>query len=103
MRATHSSTAASSSNREIGMSNSVTVCPICTAPDTSVDRVLYDDRYAYAGDVTLVRCARCGHRWLDFAPADIPALYADHYPRSALELADVPVRREVHGLRAWWR
>jgi 2-polyprenyl-3-methyl-5-hydroxy-6-metoxy-1,4-benzoquinol methylase len=65
--------------------------------------VLYDDRYAYPGEVELVACARCGHRWLDFAPADVRALYADYYPRRELELADVPARRAAHGLRAWWR
>ena len=85
------------------MSNSVTVCPICTATDTSLDRVLYDDRYAYPGEVALVACASCGHRWLDFAPADVRALYADYYPRRDLELADVPARRARSRAGAWWR
>jgi SAM-dependent methyltransferase len=68
-----------------------------------VDRVLYDDRYAYPGEVALVACTSCGHRWLDFAPADITALYAEYYPRRDLELADVPARRPAAGLGAWWR
>ena len=63
----------------------MTVCPICTAADPSVDRTLYDDRFAHPGAWTLLACAACGHRWLDVCPdpAAIAELYAAHYPRTA--------------------
>lgn len=64
--------------------------------------MLYDDRYGYPADVALIACGLCGHRWLDFAPADVGALYAEHYPRRDLELADIPERRRRRGLAAWW-
>src|SRR4051812_25350216 len=99
MRVTHSSTAAPSASREIGTSNSVTVCPICTAPDPSVDRTLYDDRFAHPGTWTLLACSRCGHRWLDLhlGPEAIEALYATYYPRSA----GVPVAPHRASAAAW--
>lgn len=63
----------------------MTVCPICTAPDPSADRTLYDDRFAHPGAWTLLACAACDHRWLDFHPdaATTAQLYADYYPRTA--------------------
>ena len=81
----HSSTADARSSREIGTSNRVVVCPICTATDTSVDRSLYDDRFAHPGHFTLFACRTCRHRWLDLLPgaSEIEALYATYYPRRA--------------------
>ena len=68
-----------------------------------MDRILYDDRYAYPREVASIACSTCGHRWLDFTPDDVPALYAEFYPRQTLELADIPARRRSRGLAAWWR
>lgn len=64
-----------------------------------MDRTLYDDRFAHPGAWTLLACAACGHRWLDFHPdpATIAQLYADYYPR----VASPPARPHRSTAAAW--
>jgi len=84
-----------------------TVCPICARPGGSRTYALYDDRYGYGGEFDQLRCAACGHRWLDWAPdADtLSTLYSEHYPRSERSVEDLrPLAAGGGGrLGAWWR
>lgn len=80
-------------------------CPICDSSDSRPLRRLYDDRYGYAGEFTLLSCPQCGHRYLDAAFTDeqLTRLYSDYYPRAVLADAPYHPAPAVSGLPAWWR
>ncbi len=62
-------------------------CFICKSDDVFVKYKLYDDRYGYDGEFTLIGCNNCLHVWLDhsFTPEQIGNLYSKHYPFSTPE------------------
>lgn len=77
-------------------------CPVCGS-DIEYIQSLYDDRYAYPGQYSLLRCLDCGHSFLkgDFSPEMLRDLYSRYYPRSTFELDNYRPYREMHGFIAW--
>jgi len=57
-------------------------CPVCKSDKVFTRYELYDDRYGYDGEFTLVGCKDCSHRWLDcsFTPEQLSNLYSTYYP-----------------------
>lgn len=64
----------------------MTTCPVCGGPDQTLlwaanqPPVLTPDEFSYTGNKRhhgrIVRCRACSHRFVDPAPADLPALYS---------------------------
>ena len=63
-------------------------CPVCHESNTICLRVVYDDRYAYPGEFSVLKCTNCGHKFLQhiFTEEEIGNVYTNYYPRSSLKL-----------------
>jgi len=63
----------------------------------------YDDRYGYRGTFPLLKCANCGHIFLqgEFTPEKLRDLYSNYYPRSKLDLESHKPYKEATGFMAW--
>lgn len=79
-------------------------CPICKKKQTSVVAQLYDDRYGYPGQFTLMLCQDCGHVFLecDFTPAQLSELYTDYYPRRTFDVSQFKPHAEAACMTAWF-
>ena len=75
------------------------ICPVCDSSTSSVLLHLYDDRYGYPGKFQLLKCANCGHTFLNgaFSPDLLSNLYSNYYPRSAFSLENFKPHRELNG------
>jgi 2-polyprenyl-3-methyl-5-hydroxy-6-metoxy-1,4-benzoquinol methylase len=78
-------------------------CPICSCPARKEISDLYDDRYAYPGTYSLIRCTSCKHRFLDaeFSAEALERLYSEHYPRSSFDLDSFTPATEARGFQSW--
>lgn len=79
-------------------------CPTCYAIDALQKiRDNYDDRYGYPGTFPLLKCAQCGHAFLqaEFSPESLGDLYSKYYPRSSFNLAGYQPYQESDGFNAW--
>lgn len=78
-------------------------CPICKQ-QTHIVMQSYDDRYAYPGHFDLLRCANCGHEFLDcnMTPDQLGELYTNYYPRKTFDVAQFKPHEEASGLGAWF-
>ncbi|MDA8090987.1 MAG: class I SAM-dependent methyltransferase [Nitrospiraceae bacterium] len=78
-------------------------CIICNGR-TLKGKVLYDDRYGYKGLFRLVRCAECGHMFLEDGvdKRDLEDLYSNYYPRRAFDIDSHKPRAEASGFKAWF-
>ncbi|GFE57772.1 class I SAM-dependent methyltransferase [Geobacter sp. AOG1] len=81
----------------------MTLCSVCGNSIENFIDGLFDDRYAYPGYFTLVRCLACGHKQLlaEFDHEALLQLYTEFYPRSTYDLANYNPHGEVHGLKPW--
>jgi 2-polyprenyl-3-methyl-5-hydroxy-6-metoxy-1,4-benzoquinol methylase len=79
-------------------------CPVCNSSSLSYISEHYDDRYGYPGKFKLMRCAGCGHAFLqgEFSPELLRDLYTNYYPRSTFDLEHFQPYKEVHGFSAWF-
>ena len=79
-------------------------CPVCGAAMVSATQNLWDDRYGYPGHFTLMRCANCGHAFLDcdMTPSQLGELYTNYYPRKTFDLTECTPEAEKIGLGAWF-
>jgi 2-polyprenyl-3-methyl-5-hydroxy-6-metoxy-1,4-benzoquinol methylase len=66
-------------------------------------KTLYDDRFGYPGEFTLLSCGECGHRSLDarFTAEELGRLYTEHYPRSLYSLDNYRPHGEVSPFKSW--
>jgi len=57
-------------------------CHICRSEKVFTKYQLFDDRYGYDGDFTLVGCKTCSHLWLNcrFTPEQLSNIYSTYYP-----------------------
>lgn len=64
------------------------VCPICRI-ETDPFLEVFDDRYAYPGRFTLLKCKSCGHLHIDklFSNQELTNMYSRYYPRSKLDVS----------------
>jgi 2-polyprenyl-3-methyl-5-hydroxy-6-metoxy-1,4-benzoquinol methylase len=78
-------------------------CCIC-GNGTVKKQTVYDDRYGYPGEFTLLRCPNCGHAFLDcdMTPSQLGELYTNYYPRKTFNLAQYKPHAEKSGLGAWF-
>jgi len=78
-------------------------CPICKQQHVHVVMQSYDDRYGYPGIFVLMRCANCGHAFLDcgMTSSQLVELYTNYYPRKTFDLAQFKPHAETGWLRAW--
>lgn len=79
-------------------------CPICKDLDNTCQSDLYDDRYGYPGQFSLMKCKTCGHLFLncDLAPNQLTELYTNYYPRKTFDVAQYRPSAEEEGLKAWF-
>lgn len=79
-------------------------CPVCGLSQSAEVGNVYDDRYGYPGQFTLMRCPNCGHAFLDCAltPTQLGELYTNYYPRKTFDLAQFKPHSEKSGLGAWF-
>lgn len=79
-------------------------CPVCGSVSTGALKKLWDDRYAYPGEFTLMRCANCGHEFLDcdMTPGQLGELYTNYYPRKTFDVTQFKPHEEASGLGAWF-
>jgi len=68
-------------------------------------KTLYDDRYGYFGEYSIVKCSYCEHKSLDasFTSDEITCLYSDYYPRSSNKIVDYKPFKEAIGIDSWLR
>jgi 2-polyprenyl-3-methyl-5-hydroxy-6-metoxy-1,4-benzoquinol methylase len=66
-------------------------------------KTLYDDRFGYPGNFTLLSCGECGHRSLaaHFSAQELERLYTEYYPRAHYSLDDYRPHGEIPPFRAW--
>ena len=78
-------------------------CRICGA-NSSIKNHLNDDRYGYTGIFPLLKCASCGHKFLqaEFSPESLRDLYTNYYPRSTFDLEGYQPYQECDGFKAWF-
>ena len=78
------------------------VCTICGAAP-AIRFHVYDDRYGYPGVYPLIKCAACGHHFLDvpLTPEQTVGLYTNFYPRSTFDLDRYTPSPEVKGFFSW--
>ena len=78
-------------------------CSICNGT-ALIQKILYDDRYAYPGYFTLMRCQACDHIFLDcnLSPNKLTELYTNYYPRKTFDLAQCKPHAEKRGVVAWF-
>jgi 2-polyprenyl-3-methyl-5-hydroxy-6-metoxy-1,4-benzoquinol methylase len=78
-------------------------CPICKSEGVNGVMQLYDDRYGYPGQFTLMKCRNCGHLFLncDLSPSQLTELYTNYYPRKSFDVAEYKPYTEESGLVAW--
>jgi len=64
---------------------------------------LFDDRYAYPGKYTMLKCGGCDHFVLDagFTPQMLQELYSKYYPRKNLDISNWQPHKETAGWLAW--
>lgn len=79
-------------------------CPTCSSIEVKEIMKLYDDRYGYPGDFTLMRCHACDHAFLDcnLSPSQLTELYTNYYPRKTFDLAQCKPHAEKSGFGAWF-
>lgn len=79
-------------------------CPVCGAVSVRTTQSLWDDRYAYPGQFTLMRCFACGHAFLDcdLTPSQLGDLYTNYYPRKTFDISLCQPHTEKTGLGAWF-
>lgn len=79
-------------------------CPVCSSAAKCGTTQLWDDRYGYPGQFTLMRCPNCGHEFLDcdMTPSQLGELYTNYYPRRTFDLAECKPHVEKSGLDAWF-
>lgn len=79
-------------------------CPVCAAAEETAKNDLWDDRYGYQGQFTLMRCPDCGHAFLecDFTPVQLSELYTDYYPRRTFNVAQFKPHAEAGCMTAWF-
>ncbi|MGD0845167.1 MAG: class I SAM-dependent methyltransferase [Geobacteraceae bacterium] len=77
-------------------------CVICGG-SLSAFKTLYDDRFGYPGNFTIVSCGDCGHKSLDarFSAEELGELYTEYYPRSLYSIDDYRPHCEVSSFRSW--
>ncbi len=78
-------------------------CPVCKTPQARAMMQVFDDRYGYPGQFTLMKCQSCGHVFLD---CDLPAnqlteLYTNYYPRRSYDVAARAPHAEQGGFSSW--
>ena len=78
-------------------------CPICKSLSSSAYASRYDDRYAYPGNFSLMKCEQCSHIFLqnDFTSEQLTDLYSNYYPRSQFNLDSYQAHQEKEGFMAW--
>lgn len=78
-------------------------CPICNEDCRLSRLLLYDDRYGYPGLFPLLKCANCGHAFLQakFSHELLCDLYSNYYPRSSFDLECYRPYQETSGFKAW--
>ena len=78
-------------------------CPVCSSSRCTRAGEVYDDRYGYPGRFPLLKCADCGHAFLqgEFSPELLRNLYSNFYPRSTFDLARHKPYQKTKGFRAW--
>ncbi len=81
----------------------MTGCSICNSTSLVSLGDRYDDRYGYPGRFPLLRCADCGHAFLQatFSPEALRDLYSNYYPRSTFDLSQHKLCKENGGFTAW--
>ena len=79
-------------------------CTVCRSAARSSTAPIWDDRYAYPGQFTLMRCSNCDHVFLDcdFTSSQLGELYTNYYPRKTFDLAQYKPDIEKIGLGAWF-
>lgn len=79
-------------------------CPVCRAAAVDPQKKLWDDRYGYPGMFELMRCANCGHEFLDcsMTSSQLGELYTNYYPRKTFDVAQFKPHEEASGLGAWF-
>lgn len=79
-------------------------CTVCRSATRSSTAPIWDDRYAYPGQFTLMRCPNCGHVFLEcgFTPSQLGELYTNYYPRKSFDIAQYKPDVETGGLEAWF-
>lgn len=79
-------------------------CPVCGAAGMCNHQSLWDDRYGYLGQFSLMHCQNCGHVFLDckMAPGQLGELYTHYYPRKSFDLAQFKPHSESKGMGAWF-
>ena len=65
--------------------------------------IFFDDRYAYPGIFTSMRCRECGHAFIqhDFTPEQLADMYSNYYPRTNFDLDMHQPYKEQVGISAW--
>lgn len=78
-------------------------CPVCKSASISPHGERYDDRYGYQGIFRLLKCANCGHMFLqaEFLSEQLRDLYSNYYPRSSFNLENYMPYAELQGFNAW--
>jgi 2-polyprenyl-3-methyl-5-hydroxy-6-metoxy-1,4-benzoquinol methylase len=78
-------------------------CHICSGSTTNTAYSVWDDRYGYTGTFPLLKCANCGHIFLqaEFLPELLRDLYSNYYPRSTFDLKKYQPYQECDGFKAW--
>jgi len=80
------------------------LCPICQSnDDNEIRHTLYDDRYGYPDNFLLLKCNKCGHKYLEktLIPEQITTLYTNYYPRSTFRVENYRPHKKRKGLTAW--
>lgn len=77
-------------------------CPVCNSATHKLISV-YDDRYGYPGRFPLLKCAGCGHAFLqgEFPRELLKDLYSNYYPRSMFDLKSYKPYQESDGFKDW--
>jgi len=79
-------------------------CPICLEGDIVQKLTLFDDRYGYPGEFSLLKCRSCGHHFVGnvaFSDDQISHLYSDYYPRGSIKADEYRPAVERRGFSAW--
>ena len=79
-------------------------CPICKHVKIKMIIQLFDDRYAYPGLFTLMKCMSCDHAFLncDLTTNQLTDLYTNYYPRKYFDIEHYLPYTEKRGFYSWF-
>jgi len=78
-------------------------CSICNSVNIYNKHNLFDDRYGYPEEYTLIVCRDCSHAYLDvgLTPDELEDLYTKYYPRASFNVDEHKPHKKEQGVKSW--